>query len=161
MDRQRVEQLIGDECAFERFRQRRPGRREAVDDIVQRACLRLPGLGARLDEVESNGVVEGGMSSACGAGDIAGETSVPGAGFDEVEILAAGSGTQNSRHLVQLYFQQLPEQRPDIHAGKKIARAARALGGAGVVTEVDRRARDLNAATVIGPRSRSDLKSEI
>ncbi len=46
------------------------------------------------------------------------------------------SRTQDAGHLGDLLGEQLAEQRTDVDAGKKIARASRALDGAGVVAEV-------------------------
>ncbi len=39
-------------------------------------------------------------------------------------------------HFGELHFEQLAEERSDVDAGKKIARAAGTLGRAGVVTEL-------------------------
>ena len=41
-----------------------------------------------------------------------------------------------SAHLGELDFEQLAEERADVDAGKKIARAAGTLGRAGVVAEL-------------------------
>ena len=44
--------------------------------------------------------------------------------------------SEEARHLRDLDLEQLAEDRPDIDAGKKIARPPGTLGGAGVVAEV-------------------------
>jgi hypothetical protein len=71
-----------------------------------------------------------------GAKNVGREPAVTGAGFDEIEILNSEFGIQNSFHLGDLLREQLAEQRTDVDAGKKIARASRTLNGAGVVTEI-------------------------
>ena len=46
------------------------------------------------------------------------------------------SAPKDIGHLGELNFQQLAEERPDVDAGKKIARAPGSSGGAGVVAEL-------------------------
>ena len=69
------------------------------------------------------------------------EPAVAGACLDEIEGwgLTPRSGSQTpcrSPHLGESDCEQLAEERADIDAGKKIARAAGSLGRAGVVTEL-------------------------
>ena len=61
------------------------------------------------------------------------QPAVAGAGFDQGESNALCGCREHAGHLGDLHREQLAEQRPDVDAGKKIAGAARSLGGAGVV----------------------------
>ena len=49
---------------------------------------------------------------------------------------ARGAGCENREHLGELRGEQLAEQRPDVDARKKIARASRSSGRAGVVADL-------------------------
>ena len=85
------------------------------------------------------------MPLARRAQDVGGEPTVAGAGFHQIERAGdpALRGLENVGHLGDLQLEQIAEQRPDVDAGKKIARASRPLGRAGVVAELgSRRARD-------------------
>ena len=113
---------------------------------------------AGFDEMNARRAVGVGGVAFQRAQDVGRQPAVAGAGFDEIEILNPDSEVRMLRHFGDLHRQQFAEQRPDVDAGKKIARAARTLGGAGVVTELGVVERgSMNAATVIGPRSRIDV----
>jgi hypothetical protein len=69
---------------------------------------------------------------------------------------------QNLPHLGKLLCEQLAEDRSDVDAGKKIARAASLLGRAGVVAKLRMVERDsMNSAKLMGPpvRIRSAISS--
>src|SRR5262245_14346187 len=132
MRRQRVEQLVRDEGPLERRGQRRVRRSQPLDIVTKRFLLCRARVGAGFDEMELNRIVEREVARARRAQDVGRQATVAGAGFDEVE----GARTQYFAHLGELDFEELAEQRTDVDAGKKIARAARSLGGAGVVAEL-------------------------
>ncbi len=96
--------------------------------------------GADLDEVETEAIVERGVAPPDRAQDVGRQPAVARAGLDEIERGTRGSGLGASRsrgHLERAGLREkLAEERPDVDAGKKIARAARSLGGAGVVADV-------------------------
>ncbi len=97
----------------------------------------VAGLGAGLDQVKTKPVVQSGMPLARRAEYIGGEPAIARAGFDQIEDPESGnSESRISTHLGDLLFEQIAKQRPDIDGGKKIARASRPLGRAGVVAEL-------------------------
>ena len=112
----------------------------AIGEAGEGRGMGAPGLGAGFDQVKTKPVVQSGMPLARRAEDIGGEPAVARAGFDEIEESArtrrAMSRIENLGHLGDLLFEQVAEQRPDVDAGKKIARASRPLGRAGVVAEL-------------------------
>src|SRR5262245_41916481 len=61
-------------------------------------------------------------------------------------------------HLGDLRFEQLAEQGTDVDAGKKIARATRTSGGAGVITELGMVKRELHER---GHRQRTAFTQEL
>ena len=61
MHRERVEQLVRDQDAFERFRQCRAGRGEPIADLAERRRLSGTRRGARFDEMKMDRAVEIGM----------------------------------------------------------------------------------------------------
>src|SRR6185312_7281017 len=67
--------------------------------------------------------------------DVGGQAPVPGCGFDEIDWrLETGDGRLDQPgHLDHLPGEEFAEDGPDVDRGKKIARAARSSGGAGVV----------------------------
>ena len=85
-------------------------------------------------------VVEGAIARLRRAEDVGGKLSAAGARFDEIEsgfgIRDSGFSAEQPRHLRELDLEELAEERADVDAGKKIARAARTSGGAGVVAEL-------------------------
>src|SRR5439155_7736806 len=83
------------------------------------------------------------MPGPRGAQDVGGETAVGRTGLYEIEtglgIWDSGFGirrTENREHLGELHREQLPEERPDVDARKKIARASRSAGRAAVVADL-------------------------
>ena len=86
--------------------------------------------------MQTDGVVEVGMMRLRRAQDVGGQPPVAGAGFDQVEAGSLKSEIRNLKYFGELDFEELAEQRPDVDAGKKIARAAGSLGRAGVVAEL-------------------------
>src|SRR4051794_8563920 len=98
--------------------------------------------------------VEVGVMRFRGSQNVGRQAPVSRSGFDEIEaptsvgrdirtrdapVRSYGRSLLNPehrRHLGELHLEHLAKQRADIDAGKKIARAARTLGGAGVVAEL-------------------------
>ena len=140
VNRHGVEQFVGDEHTFEGLRECRGARDQPIGDIAERLPLRGSGCGAGFDKVQANGLVERGVALARGAKDIGGQATAAGAGFDEVNVdwqpSTVDCRLEQFSHLGHLNCEELAEQRSDIDAGKKIARAARPLGRAGVVAEL-------------------------
>ncbi len=91
--------------------------------------------GAGLDQMQVDRFEQGWMALAHRHENVGGEPPVPGARLDEIEGAMTRAGEERG-HLGDLQFEQLAEQRTDVDAGEKIARAARTLAGAGVVAEL-------------------------
>src|SRR4051812_37405159 len=85
MHRQRVEQLVGDEDALERRRQRHCRGGELPRHIAQNPSLRPAGVGARFDEMEPNGLEQGGVPLSQRAENVGREPCVSRACFYEIE----------------------------------------------------------------------------
>jgi hypothetical protein len=83
--------------------------------------------------MEPDAVVKRGVAPPGGLQNIGGEPRITGAGFDEIQ---GWSRAEYLGHFGDLDFQELAEERTDIDAGKKIARATRPLGRAGVITDL-------------------------
>src|ERR1700758_1683147 len=91
------------------------------------------------------------IATASSAQDVGRESAVSGAGFDQIKdrrrrrglrtplgslsVLSVLCG-KNCRHLGDLNLEELAKEGADIDAGKKIARASRPPGRAGVVAEL-------------------------
>ena len=87
VDRQRVEQLVGEQDALEGIRQRRTGGCQPLGDVAKRRGLSGAGDGARFDQMQADRVVEIGVMSLCGTQDVGGEPSISRTGFDQIETL--------------------------------------------------------------------------
>jgi hypothetical protein len=61
VDRQRVEELVGDQDAFVRIRQGRTGPRQPIGDVAQGLNLRCARRGARFYQVQADRFVESGV----------------------------------------------------------------------------------------------------
>ena len=86
MDRQRIEELVGDQHALERLGQGRGRCQAAVSgEAGEGRGMRAPGFGAGFDEMKTEPVAQRGMPLARRTEDIGGEPAVAGAGFDEIE----------------------------------------------------------------------------
>ena len=107
-------------------------------NVAERFALSLSRPGAHLDEMEMQPVVERPIASSDRAKDIGRQPAVARRRLDEIKsgLGARDSGLEKGGHLGDLDGEQLAEDGPDVDAGKKIARAARSLGGAGVVAEL-------------------------
>src|SRR6185503_17990688 len=106
-------------------------------DTLERPALLITGDSAALNQMQPEAIEEGRVTAPNGAQDVGGKPSVAGTGFDEIETgIRMGGGRQQCRHFGKLNPQKLAEERPDIDAGKKIARASGSLGRAGVVAEL-------------------------
>src|SRR5207253_11132373 len=120
------------------------------------------GVGARFDEMETERIVERGIATFRGAQDVRGETTIARTRLDEIEpgfgIGDSGLATEEARHLGELNFEQLAEQRADVDAGKEIARAARTPGGAGVVAKLRMVERELHER---GHRNRAAFTDDV
>src|SRR5919204_5522214 len=81
----RVEQLVGDEHAFERRGQRWFGGCQSIGHFAERGALSAARGGARFDELQAKAAVEVRMFAFGGAKDIRREPSVSRAGLDEIE----------------------------------------------------------------------------
>ena len=97
----------------------------------------LSGFGAGFDEVKTQAVVQRGMLRARRTQHIGSEPAVARAGFNQIKrIRNREFGIEDVERLGDLPLEQLAEQRPDVDAGKEIARASGLLGRAGVVAEL-------------------------
>jgi hypothetical protein len=85
--RQRVEQFVGDQDAFERLRKRRTSGCQPLGDFAKRCGLSAACRRARFDQMQADGLVEGRVPPLRGAQDVGREARVTGAGFDEVKNL--------------------------------------------------------------------------
>ena len=94
--------------------------------------VRGAGCHAALDEVQADGRVEGGVRGSGGVEDIACKPPVTGADLDQVKRWAP----EQSPHVGELVRQQLTEERSQIGARKKVARATGPPVGAGVISEL-------------------------
>src|SRR5262245_50880985 len=81
-------------------------------------------------------IVKRAIPVARNAQDVSRQTAVSCAYFDEIAIWNLECGIENAGHLGELDFEELAEERADVDAGKKIARATGSLVGAGVVAEL-------------------------
>ena len=155
----RVEQLVGENHA-RRPRRARPRCCVRATEREGRAC-RLGGAGGRrlLHERQADRRVELGIDALRGVEHITGQTPGSRARLDEIEVGAFGDLVAigpEPPHLGELLCQQLAKDRPDIDAGKKIARAPRFLGRAGVVTELGMVERELHELGEADRTARSD-----
>ncbi len=87
VDRQRVEQFVRDQDAFERFRKRRTRGGQPLGDFAKRCGLSAACSRARFDQMQADGFVESRVSLLRGAQDVGREAPVTGAGFDEIKNL--------------------------------------------------------------------------
>ena len=138
MHRHRIEQLVRDEDAVKRGGKISGARREPADDLVERRALRVARGSAGLDEMEPDAIVERRLAEPQRAQNVGGQSAVARPGLEEIEtgVGIRGSGFEDREHLRELPREQLAEERADVDAGKKIARASRSLGRAGVVTDL-------------------------
>ena len=86
MDGKRVQQLVGDEDAFERFGQRRAGARQPIAQVAECRRLRIARRGTRVDQVQTNMGIELGMTRSNRREDVRGQAAIAGAGFHEIEV---------------------------------------------------------------------------
>ena len=86
MHRKRIEQLVGDENALERFRQRSAGARQPIAQVAERRRLRVARRRARFDEVQTKPAIELGVAISNRAQDIRGQAAVAGSGLDQIEV---------------------------------------------------------------------------
>jgi len=104
-----------------------------------------PGLRASLHEMRRDGVVERRMAEGCGVENVPAQAAIARGRFDEIE---PGRGpvaaAQFEPEFGEPLGKQRPEDRPDIDAGKEIARAARPLGRTGVVADLGRVEREVH-----------------
>jgi hypothetical protein len=136
-------------------------------------CLCRPRGGARFNEVQIQMRQDVREAAAKPVENIGRQLSVPGTRFNEVNV--SRCTTEKGRHLADLDGEELTEQRADVDARKKIARASRSPGRAGVVakrrvveSKFHERGHGHSAAftndvnqRVCNPQSLSNLKSEI
>src|SRR4051812_49252924 len=109
--------------------------------------MRRTGRCAGFDEMNADRSIKQAVSRSSSAQDVGRQPSVAGACLHEIKDLWGfgigdwglgcrwwGLVSEDLEHLLELQFEQFTEERSDVDARKKIARAARSLGGAGVVT---------------------------
>src|ERR1700694_1554350 len=77
------------------------------------------------------------IATTRGAEDVGGESAVTRSGLHQIEMgFGMWDSGENRGHLGELNLEELAEDGAHIDAGKKIARASRPLGRAGVVAEL-------------------------
>ena len=148
--RQRVEQFVGENDAVNGVGQGGGAVREQRGVGSKRLDLRGAGGGRLFDEREADGGVEVGVVSRCAASRMSRDSRPLPAPASTRSNRSGGSdpaavgANADLPHLGELLRQQLAEDRPDVDAGKKIARAPRLLGRAGVVAKLRMVERDLH-----------------
>ena len=112
---------------------------EPLGDVAERLALRRAGRRARFDEMQSHADRRTRDRGARGAQDVADSRPLPAPASTRSTASAAGALrdlrlTSRMSAISAIWTcEQLAEDRPDVDAGKKIARAPGTLGGAGVV----------------------------
>jgi hypothetical protein len=135
---QRIKQFVREKHTFDGVGEVGRGRNQLFRDFAKGVTLRGARSGADLDQVESQPFIHCGVVPPNRTQDIRRQPAVSRAGLDEIKsgLGARDSGLEQSSHFENLLSEKRAEDGSDVDAGKKIARAARSLGGAGVVTDV-------------------------